>query len=93
MYLDCLHLGKGGLLLFKGNLLGNIRGKATTIHLFPCQDEKEGVQQISQKELAACMRQKRTSWDAGAWKVQVANLIDVAWQKANAYMNNGSCLG
>lgn len=39
------------------------------------------------------MRQKRTSWDAGAWRVQVANLIDVAWQKANAYMNNGSCLG
>lgn len=28
------------------------------------------------------MRQKRTSWEAGAWRMQVADLIDVALQKA-----------
>lgn len=28
------------------------------------------------------MRQKRTSWEAGSWRVQVADLIDVALQKA-----------
>lgn len=68
--------------MFGGNLLGNICGKPTTTNLFPYQDEKEGVTHISQKELTACMRQRRTSWDVGAWRVQVADIIDVALQKA-----------
>lgn len=42
---------------------------------------RRGLLQISKKELAAYRRQKRTSWEAGALRTQVADLIDVALQK------------
>lgn len=95
MYIYRQHLwGKGGLPLLKANLLGNACWKTTTIHPFPSHPGKPlkelaslqrweggGLLQISKKELTACMRQKRTSWKAGAWKMQVADLIDAALQK------------
>lgn len=43
---------------------------------------RRGLLQISKTELAAYMRQKRTSWEAGVWRTQAADLIDVALQKA-----------
>lgn len=44
-------------------------------------------------ELAAYLRQRRTSWETVTWRTQATDLIDVALLRASACLNNGSCLG
>lgn len=56
------------------------------------RDEKEGVT-ANTSELAAYLRQRRTSWETRSWRTQATDLIDVALLRASACLNNGSCLG